>query len=180
MSDFEVLHLVRIRGMARLESLDDTHRLISESLLISTKHGYLLSPQGLEHHDFLVSRWRKTVDLGMLAKAYERFLAVNTLAKQACASWQQTSRDDLARLVAVDTLTEVTGRAGPGLRRAGNAVPRFNTYIDRLGAALEFAGMGDGRFLTDPGVDSFHNVWFECHEDFLVTLGRSREDEGSH
>jgi hypothetical protein len=58
-------------------------------------------------------------------------------------------------------------------------VPRFATYTPRLEAALDAAGSGDSRFITDPRVDSMHSVWFECHEDFLVTLGREREDEGS-
>lgn len=26
---------------------------------------------------------------------------------------------------------------------------------------------------------AYHNVWFECHEDFLVTLGRTRAEESS-
>ena len=39
---------------------------------------------------------------------------------------------------------------------------------------------GDGRFITDPEVDSIHSIWFECHEDYLTTLGRDRESEGSY
>ena len=36
---------------------------------------------------------------------------------------------------------------------------------------LERLGM---RFVASPRVDSLHQVWFELHEDLLVTLGRER------
>ncbi len=37
----------------------------------------------------------------------------------------------------------------------------------------------DPRYFVSPLVDSYHSVWFECHEDFLLTLGRTRAGEGS-
>ena len=33
--------------------------------------------------------------------------------------------------------------------------------------------------MVSPAVDSYHTVWFEAHEDFLLTLGRTREQKGS-
>jgi hypothetical protein len=80
----------------------------------------------------------------------------------------------------VDSLSGILERVKPALHRAGQAVPRFSTYVPRLEAALEAAASGDGRFITDPRVDSVHNIWFECHEDFLTVLGRDREEEGSY
>jgi hypothetical protein len=81
--------------------------------------------------------------------------------------------------MAVDSLSEVVQRVKPALRRAAQTAPRFATYSPRLEAALQTAAAGDDRFITNPRVDSVHNIWFECHEDFLVTLGRDREAEGS-
>ena len=64
-------------------------------------------------------------------------------------------------------------------RASGGAfLPGLETY-DRIDAALGAAREGDSRFITDPRVDSVHNIWFECHEDYLLTLGRDREEEGS-
>lgn len=31
--------------------------------------------------------------------------------------------------------------------------------------------------LTGVLVDSYRNIWFECHECFFITLGRSRQAE---
>ena len=71
-------------------------------------------------------------------------------------------------------------RARSGLTRAATVAVRFDRYGTRLATALERASAGESRYITDPTVDSFHTVWFECHEDFLITLGISREDEGSY
>ena len=61
--------------------------------------------------------------------------------------------------------------------RAG-IVERFGRYGDRLSVALEKLDE-DPRYFVSPQVDSYHTVWFECHEDFLLTLGRTRRGEGS-
>ena len=64
------------------------------------------------------------------------------------------------------------------LNRAGEVSPRFTRYGERLSEALEQVET-DPRFMVSPAVDSYHTVWFEAHEDFLLTLGRTREAEGS-
>ena len=53
---------------------------------------------------------------------------------------------------------------------------RFGLYGTRLTAALERALAGNTAYVTDT-LDSYHTVWFQLHEDLLVTLGISREDE---
>lgn len=180
MDEFEALHLARTRGLVPADALGDVDQLVADSLMLVSEHGCMLSPQGLERHEQLLNEWRESVDLEPLAKAYERFLAVNVPIKEACSAWQTTDGDAEALFLAVDSLAELLDRAKPALRRAAEAVPRFGGYGPRLEAAIAAAGEGDGRFLTDPTVDSFHGVWFECHEDFLTTLGRSREEEGSY
>jgi hypothetical protein len=53
---------------------------------------------------------------------------------------------------------------------------RFALYRTRLTIALERALGGNIAYVTDT-VDSYHSVWFQLHEDLLVTLGISREEE---
>jgi hypothetical protein len=62
---------------------------------------------------------------------------------------------------------------------AAGVVGRFRSYERRLASALEQLRAGDERFFTGVTVDSFHTVWFECHEDLIQTLGRDRVQEGS-
>jgi hypothetical protein len=176
---FEALHRARIRGLAPNEAMGDVDELVQQSLLLVTDRGCMLTPAGLVRHEELLVEWRRTVDLDVVAAAYERFLAVNQPVKEICSGWQGAD-DAEALFMAVDSLSGLVLRVKPALRRAGQAVDRFATYTPRLEAALETAAAGEGRFLTDPRVDSLHTIWFECHEDFLVTLGRDRETEGSY
>jgi hypothetical protein len=177
---FEALHRARIRGLVPVAAMGDVTPLVAEALLLVTARGVMLTPQGLARHDELILAWRSQVDLDPLAKAYERFLTCNQPVKDLCAGWQRGAGDDEALFMAVDALTGLLERARPALRRAGQAVPRFSSYTPRLEAAVAAAGAGDRRYITDPREDSVHTIWFECHEDFLVTLGRSREEEGSY
>jgi hypothetical protein len=178
-STFEDLHRARIRGLARAEDMTDVGGLVEASLLVVTERGCMLTPAGLERHEELLVAWRYAVDLGVVTTAYERFLTVNQPMKDTCAGWQSASADPEALFVTVDSLSGIVQRVKPALRRAAQTAPRFGTYAPRLDAALGAAAGGDGRFVTDPRVDSLHSIWFECHEDFLLTLDRDREEEGS-
>jgi hypothetical protein len=178
-SEFETLHLARIRSLVPAEALGDISDLLENGLLTVTPRGCMLTPAGFERHEELLARWRNMIDGARLATTYERFLAVNQPVKDLCSRWQVEGKDDEALFMTVEDLSEILDRAGSALRRAAGVVPRFGTYPPRLQAALDAAREGDGRFITDPRVDSIHNVWFECHEDYLLSLGRSREEEGS-
>jgi hypothetical protein len=178
-STFETLHRTRIRGLAQLNAMGDVTELVDASLLLVTDHGCMLTPAGLARHEELLAEWRQTADLATIATAYERFLAVNQPMKDMCSDWSRSQSDAEALFLALDSLGEIVQRVKPALHRAAQAVPRFASYPPRLETALEAAAEGDERFITNPRVDCVHNIWFECHEDFLVTLGRDREAEGS-
>lgn len=127
------------------------------------------------------------IDRGALAARYAAFLACDIGVKAAVTAWQLATRgasasggaprrapaggDDRRRLA-------VLRRAGEAARalaaELGAIVPRLLAYPDRLGAALAALGGGDTRFVASPSVDSLHQVWFELHEDLLLTLGRER------
>jgi hypothetical protein len=177
--EFETLHLVRIRSLAPVETLGDVSGLVESGLITVTPRGCLLTPAGFERHEELLVQWRETIDGTVLATTYERFLVVNQPVKDLCSRWQVEGKEEEALFMMVEDLAEILDRAGSGLRRAAEVVPRFGTYPPRLREALEAAREGDSRFITDPRVDSIHNVWFECHEDYLLSLGRDREAEGS-
>ena len=60
----------------------------------------------------------------------------------------------------------------------GAALHRFGGYGARLSHALDRVRGGDTDWFTKPMIDSYHTVWFELHEDLLVTLGIDRHKEG--
>lgn len=73
----------------------------------------------------------------------------------------------LARLAAVDAEVQ------PICRNLAARLSRFGQYGPRLAFALDRAQQGDVGFVAD-GLDSYHSVWFQLHEDLLVTLGINR------
>jgi len=56
-------------------------------------------------------------------------------------------------------------------------VPRFGSYAERFTKARDRVAGGERDWLTRPGINSYHTVWFELHEDLLATLGLSRSSE---
>lgn len=117
---------------------------------------------------------------------YARFLGLNPSLLQICSDWQMrrigstpsvndhTDADYdakvLTRLMRIDEsaqnlCAELTG-----------TLDRFAVYQERLSSALEQAIAGNHGYVAD-GLDSYHTIWFQLHEDLLTTLGISRDEE---
>ena len=56
---------------------------------------------------------------------------------------------------------------------------RIAAYVARLDRAAAKVADGDTSYLASPRIDSFHNVWFELHEDLIQLAGRTREEEAA-
>jgi PEP-utilising enzyme, mobile domain len=116
-------------------------------------------------------------DAQRLRPIYDGFLAVNGPFKTLCTRWQGTAED--ARAAMVGEFATILEQVGPTLRDSAAVAPRFGAYAERLHAAFANARAGDHQFITGVRVDSMHTVWWELHEDYIQTLGISREQEGS-
>lgn len=189
-SEAEVLHSLRVKGAASAPDLaracgtetleQELAGLREQGLVSQAGEGeaaiYGLTEAGRERHAELLGAEAGAAERERLDAAYERdFLPVNVEFKQLCAEWQ-TEGESFERL---ERLVEVHERIEAFLVDAGGVAPRFERYSDRLGAAADRVQDGDGSALVHPLGDSYHNVWFELHEDLIVTLGRSRADEES-
>ncbi|MDQ7991764.1 MAG: transcriptional regulator [Propionicimonas sp.] len=115
-------------------------------------------------------------------RAHEDFGELNPKVLEACTDWQLRSRlpselndhtdpgydaQVLRRLAALDDLAQ---RLCADL---SGALTRFHPYGARLASALDRARAGDTAAVTDR-TDSYHSVWFQLHEDLLVSLGIPR------
>ena len=180
---FELLHLLRIRGRVAADQLDTDDAVIealSETDLIRmTERGAVLTSKGFHQHLLHLEDERAKIDLDLFAGTYDRFLRVNQPIKDVCASWQArgTSASEDDSFKALDALEDFFERIRPSLSAAADIVPRFQRYLDHLAAALDRVAEGERKFLADPHSPSFHTVWFECHEDYLLTRGRDRDSE---
>jgi len=188
-----VLHAIRVKGIASEASIVDATGLtldeIEQELAMleadelalrrpsRKRPGWVLTEVGRERHAADLASAHDEAILQDIATHYEGFLAVNAQVKTVSAKWQHAT-DDAARFDLIDRIETLHGRAAPVLERAGAAAERYGRYGARLGAALEKLEE-DQRYFVSPLVDSYHTVWFECHEDFLLTLGRTRAGEGS-
>jgi hypothetical protein len=188
---FQVLHILRVRGLAdgaavasALGTTADTVTPILAGLAerglvlrreLSSRTGWILLPPGLAQHEEELSAARDEDFERAVATGYERFLEVNRPMKELCTDWQMAGGGGSTEAVA-EELDELRGVVGDGIDNAASVAPWFASYKDRLAGAAESFAKGDERFLISPQVDSFHTVWSECHEDFLVSLGRERSD----
>lgn len=114
----------------------------------------------------------ESFDRAALAARYERFLVVDRELKQAITTWQLA--DETAKSDAQAAVMAIAAIAGGVALSLAQVVARLGPYPGRIALAAGAIATGDARFVASPRVDSLHQVWFELHEDLLVTLGRSR------
>ncbi|MBC2637607.1 MULTISPECIES: MarR family transcriptional regulator [unclassified Rhodococcus (in: high G+C Gram-positive bacteria)] len=185
--EFDVLHGVRIKGMAQPEEIATAVGLdpsLVERVLddaVEKEHvrkrsggrvqGYMLTAKGRERHEELRAD-NVPAQLDDLAAAYGEFLAPNRDFKAVTTKWQTEANGDpsvvLPELVAID---ECVGKV---LSLASNSVPRMQSYVPRFRAALDAFQRGETSALARPMSGSYHDVWMELHEDLLLVLGRER------
>jgi hypothetical protein len=183
-----LLHALRVKGAATAPALaaalgredlgEELEALVAATLVTRAGAGegalLALTPPGQERDRELVAAELSDDGRARLATLYEdSFQPVNAEFKRLCAEWQTDgeSFELLERMVGVDERIEAF------LAQAAALVPRLGRYSERLGAAFERVQDGDGDALVGPIGDSFHNVWFELHEDLIATLGRTRAEE---
>ncbi len=115
----------------------------------------------------------ESIDRAALAAVYERFLVADRALKSAITAWQLAP--DARKTAAVGGVMTAAAAAGGVAADVARVVPRCASYLLRIAAAAAAVATGEARFVASPRVDSLHQVWFELHEDLLVTLGRKRE-----
>lgn len=198
------LHTLRIKGVAEASALGPATGLevgALEALLAE------LAVAGLiEHRGGALAGWRPTA-LGIknddacsaeeleaadarvgVEEAYGSFLALNPELLATCTAWQLVASDDGSLLpndhtdeaydaTVVARLADLHRRAQPVLLVLERHRPRFGRYRLRLQGALDRVQAGEGDWFTRPLIDSYHQAWFELHQDLLHTLGLERSDD---
>jgi hypothetical protein len=150
--------------------------------------GWALTPAGRAEHQQGVTAELDTVGARPTVETgYRCFRHLNPGVLDACSRWQV--RDVAGRPVRNDhrdrshdhrVLTDLDA-AYQEVRPVGDQLTgelaRFHPYAPRLGEALDRAQHGEADYVAKPVIPSFHTVWFELHEDLLVTLGLDRSSE---
>lgn len=180
------LYSLLLKG--RAQSADIAHALgcdereVDEDLRTATENGWAVQRQGRAPGWTLTGSGRQMVrdsvagnrqqyDLSVLRAAYDRFLPANSDFKILCTAHQTTGADPLPELA------RIHAEATAVLTEAASADPRFLHYVGRLGDAQARIEGGDTSALVAPFTRSYHDVWAELHEDFLVMLAEERHED---
>lgn len=187
-----VLHAIRIRGVAAhdvivtMTDLDgnvvEEHLTRTDELGLTTYRegarirGWSLTPAGRDHHREAL---REDVDhraREAIERAYARFITFNEPFKALCTRWQLEDQPPSC----VSDLADLHGSVEPTVTELATSVARFAPYKRRLRDAVERFRRGDTGALAAPLSGSYHDVWMELHEDFLLSLHRARSAHDGH
>lgn len=118
-----------------------------------------------------------------IALAFDDFLRLNPELLDLCTAWQTRSADGVVTpndhsdpaydSRVLDLFTDLDQRADVVCADLSAAMRRFRRYRVRLTDALTRAKSGALDYVAD-NTESYHTVWFQLHEDLLVTLGIPR------
>jgi pyruvate,orthophosphate dikinase len=122
-------------------------------------------------------------------KALDDLLPLDLRMKSIMADWQMREVDgqqvlndhtDAAHDAAVlAEFASLHTDAVAWLGSLSDGPDRLASYVARLDRAAAQVAGGDTAYLASPRIDSFHNVWFELHEDLIQLAGRTREEEAA-
>lgn len=196
--ELSVLQLLRLKGRGTAaglaEALGAGEELISAFLRDAVVSGYgkeagsavRLTAEGKECLAVLLDAEREGIDQERLTELYHEFDAANSELKAIITAWQmrdeQTSNDHTDAeydASVIDRLGRLDGQFAGLLDKIVAVAPRLAHYPRRFAAALAHARAGEHKFVASPVADSYHQVWFELHEELIGLLGRTRADEAA-
>jgi hypothetical protein len=147
--------------------------------------GFMLLPAGAAKLGELLAQEGLRTSAS-LCECYDRFMQLNTRVLKVCSQWQLRSdggtevpndhSDPDYDASVIDRLSELHARASSCIGKIAACAERYGPYGVRLDSCLERLHAGDRTAFTAPMAESYHTVWFELHQDLLLTLGRERED----
>lgn len=203
---FLVVHALKVKGLATEDDLADLTGLAPDRLAVLLEDlvagelakqrsgrvsGYTLTKAGRGSHAELLDQHVAEEERDGLARAYEAFLPVNARFKDVCTRWQMRPDPDGGSApndhadpgydaAVVEDLAAVHEQVTSALAPTADASTRFGRYPDRFTAALERVRSGERAAFAAPMCGSYHDIWMELHEDFLLTLGRERDAADGH
>jgi len=198
-AEFEVLNVIVLKKMCRAGTVAEVLAIppaVVENTVASLERGDLIGRAGelLLPTDaaepalvaFAAAAYRNLRSDAESDGLHERFERINAQLLQTLAAWQQidvgghkvandhSDRNYDEKIITraaklVERLKRITGALG-------DHDPRFLRYGERFDAALDRVDRGEREYLSSPGLESVHDIWFEFHEDLLRSLGKARTE----
>jgi hypothetical protein len=147
--------------------------------------GFALTPKGVEQLSKLLAS-EGLHGNETLTECYERFLGLNKRVLRISSDWQlrrdggveapNDHSDPHYDSNVIDRLADLHDSARKCLDGVAVCAPRYAPYVQRLDSCVVRLRAGDHAAFTAPLAESYHTVWFELHQDLLLTLGLEREE----
>jgi pyruvate,orthophosphate dikinase len=194
-----VIRLLAIKGFVTpdglAESLMATPDVASDLLNRMTADGvaelagpmFRLSGDGKAMGAELIAADRDAWGADSAGAALDGFLPLDQRMKVIVTAWQMREVDGAQVMNdhsdaeydagVLDDFAALHADAAEWLAILTGGLPRLGHYLSRLERAADKVAAGDHSYIASPRVDSYHNIWFELHEDLILLAGRTREDE---
>jgi pyruvate,orthophosphate dikinase len=162
-------------------------QMTADGLVTMMGSMFSLSDDGTSVAGELLAEDRATWGVERAEAGLDSFLDLDGRMKVIVTAWQMREVDgapvlndhtdaDYDAAVLTD-LEALHVEADTWLANLSEELPRLGEYNARLTRAAELVASGDHDYIASPRLDSYHNVWFELHEDLILLAGRTREDE---
>jgi hypothetical protein len=201
MTDLLLAHALRVKGLAAVVLLADMvdapvtfvetvlQQMVAEGTVSSATYSHMphelfrLTEMGTQlHRQALASELGKDGVLQAVEAAHTAFLPYDRAVKGLCTQWQlrdgkENVHDDVdydRRII--DRLSQCAEALVTSSRKLEELPSRFGRYAIRLKRAISAAQQGDDTMVAGALCNSFHDIWMELHQDFLLTLNRQREE----
>lgn len=177
----EVLHVLAMEGIADTDTVVaetgleesvvvETLAALEASGLVEEEGFWYATDAGERRLDELCRSRFDPTERDRLREVLDRFEELDDRLKALASDWQE-SRE--AALVAdLGDLHEDVESLFAGLD--DGVADAYRPYLADLSAARAALADGEEAYFTSTEVDSYHEVWFDLHDDLLRTLGAGR------
>lgn len=198
MIDLSTMQTVRLKGgiadapmVAAVLGIEEAAARVRLATLVGNECAaerggrYRITPTGRDALGAALEAERNGLDAAAVAVLYADFTARNATFKQLVTDWQlrhgqpNDHADSAYDQTVLGRLDALHVDFAPVADRIAATIPRLQRYPDRLRAALERVKAGEHKFFVNPMVDSYHQVWFELHEELIGVAGLKRQAEAA-
>ena len=161
--------------------------LATEGLIKAMGEMYQLTDEGRERGESLMSQDRQRWSEEKANRALEGFLPLDSRMKVVVTAWQMREVDGEQVIndhsdqeydhAVLEDFYQLHDDARAWLDSLTGELARLGFYLARLDRAVAEVRGGDHAHVASPRIDSYHNAWFELHEDLIQLAGRTREQE---
>ncbi|MBU1226092.1 MAG: pyruvate, phosphate dikinase [Actinobacteria bacterium] len=161
--------------------------LLADGLVEPMGPMYKLSADGSLVGEAMLADDTATWGLEAAGAALDAFIPFDQRMKHIVTAWQMHEVDGVPVMndhadaayddAVLGDFAALHGEAGPWVGSLVAGLARMEVYRVRLSRAAANVAAGHHAFIASPRVDSYHNAWFELHEDLIRLAGKTREEE---